>query len=214
MTGPTGTTPKYKALSHSPWRAWMRCINRGTSFGPGRYEPTSSFHKTCSRCVQIGNSSVTGIVSAPMWSYSLGLQQGWMPQDPREAVGICGTLGVQFNQPVNSFPSWQTGGAGAGTISASVTDTIEQYPPTLSNAMNANPTLLPHYSALSANPTLPPETFTSATTTGGNGWADAQDTMLAPAPIAGCSYPDAWFAPNSATAFVCGGAVATSTPTS
>ena len=147
-----------------------------------------------------------------MWSYSLGLKQGWIPQDPRDAIGTCDGLDVPFNLPVSTFQSWQTGGAGAGTIAPTAIASVEAYPPTLSNAMNANPTLLPHYTAVSANPTLPPATFTSATTTGGNGWADAQDTMLAPAPIPGCSYPDAWFAPQDATSFVCGGAVATPTP--
>lgn len=156
---------------------------------------------------KIGNSSATGIPSAPMWSYQLGLRNGWMPTDPRDAVGICGTLGVQFNDPFDgAYPAWQTGGAGAGEITPAATATIEQYPPTLSNAMGANPTLLPHYTAVSANPTLPVATFPAATTSGGDGWANPQDTILAPAPIPGCVYPDAWFAPSDSTAFLCGGA--------
>lgn len=162
---------------------------------------------------KIGNSSVTGIESSPMWSYSLGLENGWMPTDPRDAVGICDTLGVQFNQPFNgSYPSWQTGGAGAGVLAPSATATLEAYPPTLSNAGGANPTLLPHYTDVSANPTLPPATFSGATTSGGDGWADAQDTALAPAPVQGCSYPNAWAAPADATSFLCG-AAALATPT-
>ena len=138
-----------------------------------------------------------------MWSYSLGLANGWIPQDPRDAIGTCDTLDVPFNLPVSAFQPWQTGGPGAGTIAAAATETIEQYPPTLSNANNANPTLLPHYSALSPNPTLPTPTYTGATVTAGSGWADAQDTMLAPAPIPGCSYPDQFFAAPTQTAFVC-----------
>lgn len=135
-----------------------------------------------------------------------------MPIDPRDAVGICDTLGVQFNDPFNgSYPSWQTGGAGAGSFSAAATDTIEEYPPTLSNAMNANPTLLPHYTAVSANPTLPTATFSAATASEGDGWVDPQDTGLAPAPIPGCVYPDAWNAPQGSTAFPCGTAAATAT---
>ena len=133
---------------------------------------------------QIGNSSVTGIPTSPMWSYQLGLENGWMPTDPRTAVGICDTLGVQFNTPFNgSYPSWQTGGAGAGVFSVAATNTIEAYPPTLSNAMNAVPTLLPQYTDVSANPTLPTPTFSGATVSAGDGWVDPQDTALAPAPI-------------------------------
>lgn len=158
---------------------------------------------------KIGNSSVTGIASSPMWSYQLGLENGWMPTDPRDAVGTCDTLGVQFNNPFpGDYPSWQTGGSGAGSIFPNATASIEAYPPTLSNAGNANPTLLPHYTDVSANPTLPPATYSGATTSGGDGWADPKDTGLAPAPVPGCSYPDAWLAPADATAFVCGAAAA------
>ncbi|THG97563.1 hypothetical protein EW026_g4454 [Hermanssonia centrifuga] len=163
---------------------------------------------------KIGNSTDTGIASSPMWSYQLGLENGWIPADPRDAVGTCDTLDVPFNTPFNgSYPSWQTGGAGAGTIAPTATAALEEYPPTLSNAMNANPTLLPHYTDVSANPTLPAPTFSAATTTGGDGWADAQDTMLAPAPVPGCVYPDAWAAPQESTSFVCG-AAATASATS
>lgn len=177
---------------------------RHASIGKYTYEPA-----TC----QIGNSSVTGIESSPMWSYSLGLENGWIPEDPRDAIGTCDTLSVEFDLPVSTYQSWQTGGAGAGTIAPTAIAGVEQYPPTLSNAGGANPTLLPHYTLVSQNPTLPPATFSVATTTGGAGWADAQDTMLAPAPVPGCSYPDAWLAPADATSFVCGGTVATPTPT-
>lgn len=147
-----------------------------------------------------------------MWSYQLGLENGWMPTDPRDAVGICDTLGVQFNTPFNgSYPSWQTGGADAGQISPAATATIEAYPPTLSNAMNADPALLPHYTDVSANPTLPATTFSGATVSVGDGWADPQDTALAPAPVPGCVYPDAWNAPPDSTAFLCGAAASAPT---
>lgn len=147
-----------------------------------------------------------------MWSYQLGLQNGWMPTDPRAAIGTCDALGVPFNQPFNgSYPPWQTGGAGAGSLAPGATATLEAYPPTLSNAGGAPPTLLPHYTAAAANPTLPPASA-RGTASAGDGWADAQDTALAPAPVPGCSYPDAWLAPNDATSFVCGAAAA-ATPT-
>ncbi|EDR10975.1 glycoside hydrolase family 5 protein, partial [Laccaria bicolor S238N-H82] len=39
---------------------------------------------------KIGNSSVSGTVETPAWSYQLGLENGWMPKDPRQAIGACG----------------------------------------------------------------------------------------------------------------------------
>jgi glucan 1,3-beta-glucosidase len=167
----------------------------------------------CFSGAKIGNSSITGIPTAPMWSYQLGLENGWIPLDPRDALGTCQSLNspfaVNFTGP---YPAWQTGGAGAGTLEPMATSTIEVYPPTLSNAMGANPTLLPYYTDISANPTLPATTFTAATASIGNGWADPQDTALAPAPISGCVYPDAWNAPAASTAFICSSTLITSTP--
>ncbi|EEB99699.1 hypothetical protein MPER_00573, partial [Moniliophthora perniciosa FA553] len=39
---------------------------------------------------KIGNSTNTGKVESPAWSYQLGLENDWMPKDPREADGFCG----------------------------------------------------------------------------------------------------------------------------
>lgn len=60
---------------------------------------------------KIGNSTVLGTSSSPLWHYKLGLQQGWIPQganngrsfnhvcvsepqltDPREAIGHCAAV--------------------------------------------------------------------------------------------------------------------------
>ncbi|KAH6871077.1 glycoside hydrolase superfamily [Coprinopsis sp. MPI-PUGE-AT-0042] len=32
-----------------------------------------------------------GRVETPAWSYQLGLKEGWMPTDPRDAAGVCGS---------------------------------------------------------------------------------------------------------------------------
>ncbi|KAI0785590.1 glycoside hydrolase superfamily [Abortiporus biennis] len=162
---------------------------------------------------KIGNSSVTGKVESPMWSYQLGLQNGWVPQDPRDAIGICDTLGVQFNQPISSYLPWQTGGSGAGQIEPTALASVSQYPPPQISNVAGDPLLLPHYTDTSVIPTLPTPTFSGATVTmGENGWADPSDTELAAAPILGCTYPDAWFAPATATAFDCGVAAVAPTP--
>jgi hypothetical protein len=38
---------------------------------------------------RIGNSTELGYPPSPMWHYQLGLQQGWIPSDPRSAGGFC-----------------------------------------------------------------------------------------------------------------------------
>ena len=133
---------------------------------------------------------------------------GWIPQDPRTAIGTCASLGVAQNTPWNgSYLSWQTGGSGAGTIAATALESFSAYPPPqISNANSANPSLLPYYTMTSRQPTLPAPTFyTAATASAGDGWADSSDTALAYAPIQGCSYYNGWFAPASDTAFICNG---------
>ncbi|KAI0333479.1 glycoside hydrolase [Cubamyces sp. BRFM 1775] len=163
---------------------------------------------------KVGNSSVTGKVEAPFWSYQLGLENGWIPTDPREAVGICQSLGFAQNVPWNGdYQSWQTGGAGAGQIAATALAEYSQYPPPeISNVSGENVAQLPMYTATSAVPTLPPPTFTAATVTGGDGWADPKDTSLAAVQIAGCVYPNAWGPAPGSTAAVCGAAAATPAP--
>ncbi|KZS99132.1 glycoside hydrolase [Sistotremastrum niveocremeum HHB9708] len=148
---------------------------------------------------KIGNSTVTGKVESPFWSYQLGLQQGWIPTDPRSAVGTCQKLGHSADQFQPPLQSWQTGGAGAGNIPASVQHAIQWPPTTMSFATDV--TLLPSYTPTGVNPTLPGPTFTptpSATVTAtttvdpGSGWANPQDTQGAYVEITGCTYPDPW----------------------
>ncbi|KAI0666164.1 glycoside hydrolase [Trametes maxima] len=156
---------------------------------------------------KIGNSSVTGKVEAPLWSYQLGLENGWIPTDPREALGLCQSLGYAQNVPWDGqYQSWQTGGASAGQIAATAVASFSQYPPPeISNVSGENPAQLPMFTATSAVPTLPTPTFSAATVTAGDGWADAADTSLAAAPVAGCVYPNAWGPPVGSTAAVCNG---------
>lgn len=140
-------------------------------------------------------------MEAPLWSYQLGLQNGWIPTDPRTALGTCAALGVS-QQPFNGqYASWQTGGAGAGTIAATSIAVYGQYPPATISGLTpgANQVLLPTYTSTSAIPTLLPPSFSpSPTVSVGNGWYDSADTGLAPTQVQGCSYPDAWDAVSSA----------------
>ncbi|EPQ56515.1 glycoside hydrolase [Gloeophyllum trabeum ATCC 11539] len=140
---------------------------------------------------KIGNSTETGKVESPAWSYQLGLQNGWMPTDPRQAAGVCGNT-APWDPPL--APS-ATGGSGAGQIPASVSNSLHWPPTTISN-VGGGATDLPTYTPTGAVPTLSAETFSSASGTGtinaGNGWANSKDTAGAMVAIATCSYLDPW----------------------
>ncbi|KAI0359285.1 glycoside hydrolase [Trametes cingulata] len=150
---------------------------------------------------KIGPSSTTNSVRAPLWSYQLGLQNGWMPTDPRVASGKCEHLGAQMAPFDGTFQAWQLGGAGAGTIAAGATADLA-WPPQLSNVPAADMAQLPQYTPTGTIATLPPPTFSTpgvtVTAAVGNGWFNAQDTTPAATPIAGCAYPDAWDAVGAA----------------
>ncbi|CAL1711942.1 unnamed protein product [Somion occarium] len=161
---------------------------------------------------KIGNSTA-GIVQSPLWSYQLGLENGWMPTDPREAIGKCASLGVQGNPFAGTFESWQTGGAGAGTIAPSVSSQFGTFPPTtIANVPAASITLLPTYTSTGGIQTLPPPTFSPAPTKSinvGNGWANIADTASFVTPISACAYPNAWSAVDAPVPTACGGSAAT-----
>ncbi|KAF7441072.1 hypothetical protein PC9H_001421 [Pleurotus ostreatus] len=145
---------------------------------------------------KIGNSSVSGKVETPAWSYSLGLQEGWMPKNTREADGTCGNTDP-FQPPL---AAWQTGGAGAGNIPAATASGLSWPPPTISNAGAAS--LLPSYTRTGPIPTLHGPTFTgssmTATPSVGNGWANPSDSAGYYTEVAGCSYLDPWVGPTAA----------------
>jgi len=164
---------------------------------------------------KVGNSTA-GIVESPLWSYQLGLQNGWMPTDPRESAGMCASIGASGNTFDGTYPQpYMTGGAGAGTIAPSATAEFP-WPPTSIIDAGAAVSLLPTYTPTGTVPTLPPPSLTATPTTSvdvGNGWFDPQDTTSAMTPVAGCEYPDAWGATGVPVPPVCGaGATATVAP--
>lgn len=145
---------------------------------------------------KIGNSTtgtsdpLSGKIQAPFWSYQLGLQQGWIPADPRSASGSCNNTNP-WSPPL---APWQTGGSGAGSIVPSATATLAWPPASISNAGPVS--LLPTYTPTGTVPTLAVPTFTGSTTattfSAGNGWQNPQDTQGAFVSVAGCTYPDPW----------------------
>ena len=162
--------------------------------------------------IKVGNSTA-GIVESPLWSYQLGLQGGWMPLDPRVAIGACGpSAGPVWD---NTFQSWQTGGAGAGTLAATVT---VQYPWPPSDLQGTDVSLLPVYTSTGSIATLPAPTFTDTSgkpiVPGDDGWFNTNDVQPGPTPIPGCGYPDPWNAITVPvpTATVCTGGANAAVP--
>lgn len=143
--------------------------------------------------MQFFNSSVSGKVEAPAWSYSLGLDQGWIPKDPRSSVGTCKAAGI--NDPFDgTYQPYQTGGKGAGTIAPSFVSAYSKWPPASLSGVD-DIAYAPTYTATGPVPTLPPPVYTLRNGTrvsGGSGWYDAADTAGAPVNVTGCRYPDPW----------------------
>ncbi|KAG8708506.1 hypothetical protein FRC09_001214 [Ceratobasidium sp. 395] len=147
---------------------------------------------------KIGKSTTWGTVASPNWSYKLGLDNGFMPTDPREATGACSNASPW----TGPLPASKTGGAGAGTIDAAYAAAHPWPPATLAGVPDV--AALPTYTATQTPVTLQPATYTAASGVNpGNGWANANDQGGMYTPIAGCAYPsDAWDA-ISAVAGAC-----------
>lgn len=110
-----------------------------------------------------------------------------MPTDPRRALGTCAVGAPSFT---GRYEPWMTGGAGAGTLASTY-----GWPPATLNPDGVAAGGLPVYTATGAISTLPVPTFTNSAGTpivSGNGWFDSTDTVPAPTPIAGCTYPNPW----------------------
>ncbi|KAL8277511.1 hypothetical protein RQP46_010066 [Phenoliferia psychrophenolica] len=150
-----------------------------------------------------GYSSTLGRVANPLWNYQLGLQQGYIPANPRLARNTCPSLlaaaGVSVSQ--NSAPplsAWMTGGVGAGTIIP--TDQLTSYGAWPPLSLGATPAAnLPTFTATgavitmapAARPTSFPAGYSSSVNVG-SGWADKADTGGWAVSVDGCAYPDAW----------------------
>ncbi|PFH51213.1 glycoside hydrolase family 5 protein [Amanita thiersii Skay4041] len=164
---------------------------------------------------KIGDSTVLGTSSSPLWHYRLGLQQGWIPKDPREAAGHCAAVLSSSQIFDGVYPSTATGGvgaivwfddgganltqAGAGTIDPAQATSHAFPPSTLSPSFSGTQiSLLPTYTPTGTIKTLHAPTFTAAPSADvGDGWNNDADSGLAFVPVKGCQYPDAW---NAVTA--------------
>ncbi|KAF9465316.1 glycoside hydrolase superfamily [Collybia nuda] len=147
---------------------------------------------------KIGNSTVLGTSSNPLWHYRLGLERGWIPRDPREAIGHCAAVLGSAQIFDGTYPATATGRAGAGSVDPAQR-TLHPFPPaTLSPSFSGTQiSLLPTYTPTGTLKTLYAPKFTAAPSAGvGSGWKNDNDTDLAYVPVGGCQYPDAWNAVN------------------
>ncbi|KAF7301888.1 Glycoside hydrolase family 5 protein [Mycena indigotica] len=134
-----------------------------------------------------------GTIGAPLWSYQLGLREGWIPRDPRTANGKCAALGQQPVSFDGTYEPWMTGGT-TSTIAASSTASFPYPPTTISNVV-VPLSLMPTFTSTAPIITMPPQTFTAApssVTASVVGWFDSSDTTGGVTAVAGCTYPDAW----------------------
>ncbi|GAA5832811.1 hypothetical protein JCM5353_008342 [Sporobolomyces roseus] len=152
-----------------------------------------------------GFSSTLGKIANPMWNYQLGLEQGWIPENPRQALGACPSL-VTSNgftigytiQPAPTLAPWMTGGAGAGSITdQAMYSSFSAWPPASlgTTPVNVLPTYTQTGSIITAPPATQPTSFPSGYSSSanvGDGWIQPTDTAGFYTPVAGCSYPDAW----------------------
>lgn len=137
-------------------------------------------------------------MAAPFWSYKLGLEQGWIPKDPRKSVGKCHSLGVTKDTFDGNYQPWQTGALSdpTPTIPADYIASNPWPPATLSHA-DVPVSLMPTYTSTATVITLPVPMFTGAppeATAGLDGWFNDDDTGGGASPIEGCFYPDPYAA--------------------
>jgi len=133
--------------------------------------------------------SANGKIESPSWSYQLGIENGWIPPDPRKSAGVCGNP----TPWVGPLTAPQLGGAGAGQIAPNV-QALYQWPP--ANINNGGPVAqLPQYYPTAQLAVLASPTFKDSKgkpIDAGNGWNNAQDTTLMSVPNANCPYLTPW----------------------
>lgn len=163
---------------------------------------------------KIGNSTQGEVAQPnPFWHYRLGLQNGWIPTDPREAIGACQALGVTGTDFSGTYASaWMTGG-GSGLTTLANEASYAWPPQSFTDVASASMSSLPQYTQTADPITLAAATYTAAGSTStanmGNGWHNPNDsTRKAYAPVSGCAYQDEYSAATSGIpANACGAGV-------
>jgi glucan 1,3-beta-glucosidase len=139
---------------------------------------------------------------APAWSYKLGLQMGWIPNDPREAIGYCESNNlVPSPTAFTGYQPFMTGGVGAGTIPAAASSQYAWPLTQLVSSVSAGTALfyaqtdlsrLPQYTRTAAPMSAPTPTFTDLPSSISSQLVPT--ASLAPqsafTAVAGCTYPN------------------------
>ncbi|KAJ7180343.1 glycoside hydrolase family 5 protein [Mycena crocata] len=134
--------------------------------------------------------NLAGEIGSPLWSYQLGLREGWIPRDPRTASGKCAALGLIPTPFDGTYSPWATGVTSSIPASSSM---AFPWPPAMISNAAVPVELMPTYTSTGTVITMPPATFTAApssVTAPVNGWLNAQDTAGGVVTVAGCTYPD------------------------
>ncbi|TFK22532.1 exo-beta-1,3-glucanase [Coprinopsis marcescibilis] len=142
---------------------------------------------------RIGDS-IDGRVTAPFWSYKLGRDNGWMPEDPRTSVGKCLALGLEQDPFVGPFLPNQIGQEPTPTIAAEYI-AANPWPPLAIANLSVDISLLPTYATAGPIITMPVPTYSgapSSATASVDGWFNHEDTTPGIARIPGCAYPDTY----------------------
>ncbi|KAG0659221.1 hypothetical protein C6P46_005274 [Rhodotorula mucilaginosa] len=214
IPGQPAIKPEFDAVgSCEPWNDW-KSWNQTTKNG---LRMVAEAHMDALKHFffwtwKTGYSSTMGQIANPMWNYQLGLAEGWVPSNPRTAVGVCPSLaaaqGITYESTAApSLSAWMTGGSGAGRIvNQTMSAQYSQWPPaSIGAGASTGPLLtpvsnLPTYTQTASVYTMPPppqptsfpDGYASSSVDVGNGWAQPSDSASFYTPVAGCSYPNAW----------------------
>ncbi|GAA6019690.1 hypothetical protein JCM10207_009229 [Rhodosporidiobolus poonsookiae] len=211
---PTGPPPFEAVGSCDEWNDWQNW-NQSTKDG---LRLVAEGHMDALRhwffwTWKTGFSETIGTIANPMWNYQLGLEQGWVPTNPRTAIGACPSLvtsngfSIGYTEvPAPTLAPWMTGGSGAGTIlDQAMYTSFSAWPPeSIGAAASTGPYItpaanLPTYTAThpiitmsaASSPTSFPSGYSSSVDLG-SGWVQSTDTSSFVTQVAACSYPDPW----------------------
>ncbi|KAH9819631.1 family 5 glycoside hydrolase [Melampsora americana] len=161
---------------------------------------------------RISQSTKSKLIPNPLWSYSLGLQEGWIRRDARGSLGGCARAAAQQGtspplQPwTPPFAENQVGGKGTTSmIDAAQLAQYTVWPPAAITALQGANQMynqvenLPLYTATGTIKKLTPEQpninlFPAAATAtaAGDGWYNKNDQSGWWVGVDGCQYPDPW----------------------
>ncbi|GAA95847.1 glycoside hydrolase family 5 protein [Mixia osmundae IAM 14324] len=203
-TYPNATDPTSTYIaSCDPWNdytTWNQTTKQGLQLFA--LASMSSLQNSFFWTWKVSKSIVTGLVGSPLWSYQLGLQEGYVPANPRLANGFCASYLPAQGQTVPTSMVFSgtlapsATGAGQGVIDPTQAASYGVWPPTTLGTISAAtllPTLTPTGKIITlaaATPTARPSGSPVASV--GNGWLDAKDVAGYYTSATGCTYPDAW----------------------